>query len=132
MNTDQNSEQLHSSSTKIPPISAAKMAPMAKIQAKTSSPKISPAIPWWLYFTAGALAGWLAKGRVTWIVGAAAAVHYLNRARNRNEGRAAMKKKVAQIKSTAAAPVPGTGPAPTIPREGFTSFEYWQGKGGEE
>jgi hypothetical protein len=46
---------------------------------KTASSSFGISVPWYIYFAGGALAGWLAKGRFTWIAGAAAAAYYVNK-----------------------------------------------------
>ena len=123
MNPPENPQPLGSSPTKKPPIAAANIASIAQVK---PTAMIREAIPWWMYFTAGALAGWLAKGRVTWIAGAAAAVYYLNQAKKKKAqaaNQAAMNKSKALTKAKAA--ISAKKPEATATPE--HSFENLQG-----
>ena len=82
-------------------------------------------LPWWAYFAGGALAGWLARGRLIWIAGGLAALWVLREtaATRARASQAAPpphpEKKAVGLSAVGTA---GAEPAPVPPVEGVDSW----------
>lgn len=82
-------------------------------------------LPWWAYFAGGALAGWLARGRLIWIAGGLGALWILRetaatRARvSQTAPPPSPEKMLAPLSGVGA---PGAEPPPAPPAEGVDSW----------
>lgn len=90
------------------------------------APNTDGGIPWWIYFTGGALAGWLAKGRVLWVAGAAVALYAMKAKKAKAAPiaaaqlpKAAMTAKTAATKGEPAAPASAVQTATQVPKTVF-------------